>query len=464
VTLAIALVVAVSLALLLQSAFTIYLSLYTWATPEHFVASRPPRRMRAARCSFSLLIPARDEAAVIGETMRQVASLRYAGHLFETIVICEAGDHATIEAVRRALGSLRGRRVRLVIYDGSPINKPRALNAALAEATGDVVGVFDAEDAPDPEVLRVVNTIMCNEGVRVVQAGVQLMNLASRWYSALNVLEYFFWFRSRIHFFARQGVIPLGGNTVFFDRALLASFGGWDENCLTEDAEIGIRLSAMGERIRIVYDDRHVTREESPPTVDALVRQRTRWSQGFLQVAARGRWRELPGWHRRALGLYTLLFPLFQAATLLLLPVAVTLALVLRLPTPIAMLSFAPLYLTAFICVIQAVGLLEFAGAHDLPKPWLRLALLPALYLPYNWVLSYAALRAVLRHVRGARNWEKTPHTGVHRMSAPDPLMGAAPAASPSSTRVAATAARQRAPSMSSESFSVHHHKGRDSR
>ena len=55
----------------------------------------------------------------------------------------------------------------------------------------------------------------------MVQCGVQLMNFESHWFSALNVLEYFFWFKSRLHYHARCGAITLGGNTVFFERTIL---------------------------------------------------------------------------------------------------------------------------------------------------------------------------------------------------------------------------------------------------
>ncbi len=36
-------------------------------------------------------------------------------------------------------------------------------------------------------------------------------------------------------------------------------------------------------------------------------------------------------------------------------------------------------------------------------------------YIPYQWVLAYAALRAFVRELRGISNWEKTQHTGAHR-------------------------------------------------
>jgi hypothetical protein len=36
-------------------------------------------------------------------------------------------------------------------------------------------------------------------------------------------------------------------------------------------------------------------------------------------------------------------------------------------------------------------------------------------YLPYQWLLGFAALRATWRHVRGFNSWEKTAHIGAHR-------------------------------------------------
>ena len=79
-----------------------------------------------------------------------------------------------------------------------------------------MVTIFDAEDEPHPDILNVVNTVMAARGrPTVVQCGVQLMNYADRWFSALNVLEYFFWFKSRMHYHAAVGMVPLGGNTVF---------------------------------------------------------------------------------------------------------------------------------------------------------------------------------------------------------------------------------------------------------
>lgn len=278
--------VVVSLALYAQSLVSIYLMLFSWDHPERLAASRGPRSFLPPRLSFSVLLPARHEEAVIFETIRRVVTARYPRHLLEVIVICHAEDHGTIAEANRAIRELGATRARVVTFADGPISKPHGLNVGFRETTGQVITIFDAEDDIDPDIFNVVNTIMLEEEVGIVQGGVQLMNYLDHWFSIHNVLEYFFWFKSRLHFHAQVGMVPLGGNTVFVRADLIERVGGWDDSCLTEDADIGLRLSALGEPIRVVYDPRHVTREETPETTDALIRQRTRWNQGFLQAQA----------------------------------------------------------------------------------------------------------------------------------------------------------------------------------
>ncbi len=271
------------------------------------------------------MLPARHEEAVIAETIQRLVELNYPASLVQILVVMESGDHGTIDIVRRKMTELHQRgidHVEMVTFDDPPINKPHGLNVGLTHAEGDVVTIFDAEDEPHPDILGVVNTIIAREGSPVIQCGVQLMNYADRWFSSLNVLEYFFWFKSRMHYHAAMGMVPLGGNTVFVRRDLLLSANGWDQHCLTEDADIGIRLSASGVPIRVVYEDALVTREETPPTVQQFIRQRTRWNQGFLQVLLKRDWLRLPTLSQRLLALYTLGFPIFQMLMMLYVPSA----------------------------------------------------------------------------------------------------------------------------------------------
>jgi cellulose synthase/poly-beta-1,6-N-acetylglucosamine synthase-like glycosyltransferase len=406
----------VSVLVTLQSAHTLYLTLYTWDRPPE--EARAPARFVPPRLSFTVMLPARHEEAVIQTTIERVVKANYPANLLQVLVICSADDRGTISKAEEKIASLRREgflNASVVVFNDGPINKPHGLNAALPRAAHDVVAIFDAEDDIHPDIFNVVNTVMQTEQVKVVQAGVQLMNFDSSWYSALNVLEYFFWFKSRLYYHARYRAITLGGNTVFFDRALISRIGGWDEHNLTEDADIGLRLSATGERIRVVYDDRYVTKEETPPTLGQFIRQRTRWSQGFMQTLHNGAWRSLPTRRQRWLAGYTLAFPYVQA--LLGIYILFSLVTILAFKTSVwaAIITYLPVLMLFAHMLTAITGLSEFTRAHGLKASPATVVRLVLAWFPYQFVLAYASGRAVSRQLRGISNWEKTQHVGAHR-------------------------------------------------
>jgi cellulose synthase/poly-beta-1,6-N-acetylglucosamine synthase-like glycosyltransferase len=411
-----------SICLTAQSVYTLYLMLYTWDQPEAYKKAQAPDAFLPPATAFTVMLPARHEEDVIATTIERVVRANYPLDLLEVVVICSADDTGTIAEAQRKIDALQLQRpinARVLTFSDKPINKPHGLNVGLRNTSNEVVTIFDSEDDIHPDIFNIVNSVMHSEGVRVVQCGVQLMNYHSNWYSALNVLEYFFWFKSRLHYHASMGMTPLGGNTVFFSRAVLDQVGGWDEKNLTEDADVGIRLSVRGEPIRIVYDDRYVTREETPPTLGHFIKQRTRWSQGFLQTFKKGEWRRLRGREQRLLAAYTLGFPTAQAILGGYLVASVVMMFLFKTPVFTAIVLAMPLYLLAAHLLLAVLGLYEFSSAHHLKPSWKTPLSMALGYMPYQWVLSYASVRATLRELRGISNWEKTAHIGAHRVESP---------------------------------------------
>jgi glycosyltransferase XagB len=407
-----------SVLLTVQSAYTLYLMLYTWDSPESYMKAKAPDDFLRPTRSFTVMLPARHEEDVIQTTIERVVRANYPSDLLEVVVICKTDDQGTIEKAEQKIALLRAegiQNVRVLTFSTPPTNKPHGLNVGLAATSHEVVTIFDSEDDIHPDIFNVVNTVMLSEKVNVVQSGVQLMNFDSNWYSTLNVLEYFFWFKSRLHYHARTGMTPLGGNTVFFARGVLERAGGWDERNLTEDADVGIRISSMREPVRVVYDDRYVTREETPPTLDHFIRQRTRWSQGFLQTLKKREWARLPNFEQRLLAIYTLAFPTVQAVLGFYVLVSVATMFTIKTPVLIAITLSLPLYLLLAHLLLAVIGLYEFTDAHHLKPTWSTPLTMALTYLPYQWVLSYASVRATVRELRGINNWEKTAHVGAHR-------------------------------------------------
>ncbi|HZD00040.1 MAG TPA: glycosyltransferase family 2 protein [Actinomycetes bacterium] len=403
------------LALTLIATTSLWWTLHAWRTPASLAATGFATRAGDPRHSFSLIVPARHEEAVLEHTLERLASSHHPS--FEVLAVVGDDDPAT-RKVAEAAADRHPDRIRVLI-DPSPVkNKPRALNAALPRCNGTVTAVFDAEDEVHPDLLRHVDARFTDTGADVVQGGVQLMNYGSSWYSLRNVLEYYFWFRSRLHFHAQKRFIPLGGNTVFVRTDRLRQAGGWDPDCLAEDCEIGVRLSSRGAKVAVAYDPVLVTREETPDSIAALFKQRTRWNQGFLQVLRKGEWRSLPTVRQRLLARYTLSMPFLQAFTGVLIPLSLVTVILLDLPVLAAMLTFVPLVPTLATLVVEAVALAEFCRSyHHRARPIDYLRLLLGIF-PYHLLLGMAALRAVLREARGERGWEKTAHVGAHREAA----------------------------------------------
>ena len=417
--------VIVSLGLTVVALTTLWWMLHAWRSTDSLQATSFSSSPVEPRRSFTLLVPARHEEQVLGHTLDQLAASDHPD--FEIIAIIGHDDPGT-EAVARAAEARHPGVVSVVIDDSEPKNKPRGMNTALPHARGDVLGVFDAEDEVHPRLLRLIDSRFSETGADLVQGGVQLMNVRSSWWAMRNCLEYYFWFRSRLHFHAGARFIPLGGNTVFVRTDLLREAGGWDGDCLAEDCELGVRLSTQGATVAVAYDPEVVTREETPGSLTSLYKQRTRWSQGFLQVLKKGYWKQLPTRRQRWLARYTLSMPFLQAFTGLMIPVSVALVLFAEVPVLIAMISFLPILPTLVTLVVEAAGLGEFGRAYGVKIRFLDYVKLVLGTFPYQVLLAGAAIRAAWREARGDGSWEKTEHVGAH-ITAP-PAAGL-PAAAP---------------------------------
>ncbi len=165
----------ISIVLFAQSLFSLYLMLYSWEHPQRVQASKGPRLFLPPHFSFTVLLPARHEEAVIYETIKRVWSANYLSDLLEIVVICHTDDTGTIAEAERAIQAIGSSQVRVETFSTPPINKPHGLNVGFQRTQNQVVTIFDAEDDIHPDIFNVVNTVMLQEGVGIVQAGVQLL-------------------------------------------------------------------------------------------------------------------------------------------------------------------------------------------------------------------------------------------------------------------------------------------------
>jgi len=414
--------------------------LYAWRTPDaaRQLAWPQPVEPTATCMSFSLIVPVRDEAAVISDTLLGLVQQDHP-QLQVIVSLCD-DDDATIAAASRVARN-HSDRIRLVIGHYESSSKALQLNAALPFCTGDVVGVIDAEDDVATTLLRHVEALFLTSGSDVVQGGVQLMNLGDRlqkWFQVHNILEYFYWFTSRMAYQVDAGFVPLGGNTVFVYRKLLEEAGGWPVT-LTEDCALGVVLATeFGATVSAAYSARLSTREESPPTIfnkklGALFWQRDRWVRGFVSELVDCRWLKMPTLRGRILAGYILATPLLQAISGILLPFAIVTALLVKAPIGLTLLMFVPLIPLGVTVITQLIGLREFARTYQQHASVWHYASVLFLAPLYQIILMAAAAVAVYKHAKGDTTWYKTGRAAEHREPvAACPVKEGVPALQPS--------------------------------
>jgi len=408
------LIIIISVMLFFQGIFAIVLLLYTWNNPLKHFEEKKHFPYENPFYSFTALVPAHFEEEVIAKTIESINAIDYPNFKKQIfILVNEKDNEKTIAITKKTIAKIGQKNIKLLVFSG-PAGKSEGLNIGLSKSDKDIVTIFDAEDRVHPDIFKAINTIFVREGADIVQSGVQLMNYEKDWYSLFNVLEYYFWFKSSLHFFAKSNVVPLGGNTVFFRRHLLEEIGGWDENSLTEDADIGIRLSALGVNTSIFYDERLSTREQTPPTLTSFIKQRTRWNQGFMQIFFKGDWLRLGTFKQKVFILYVLLWPFVQAMLFFFIPIFIGASFFIKLPIALSMVSFIPLYILIIFSVISNLVIYDFIKKYN--KKY-SIWLIPKIFLmiiPFQMLLGISALRAMYRQIFQKVNWEKTEHLKVN--------------------------------------------------
>ncbi len=229
--------------------------------------------------TVTILVPLYREKAIAAHLLARLQALDYPQELLDICLILEQDDVLTRATIA---GTELPPWIRtFTVPRGSVKTKPRALNYALDFARGSIVGVYDAEDAPAPDQIRkvVARFAAAPPQVACLQGILDYYNSRANWLARCFTLEYATWFRIMLPGLARMElVVPLGGTTLFFRRAVLEELGGWDAHNVTEDADLGLRLARAGYRTELLHT---VTEEEANCRPWPWIKQRSRWLKGY---------------------------------------------------------------------------------------------------------------------------------------------------------------------------------------
>jgi len=364
---------------------------------------------------ISVLVPARNEEAVIGDVLEAILDADYPRERLTVIPIDDRSTDLTrdiIEAFRVANPGV----VRPFIRTEGTSGKAAALNAAMATVTTDIALVFDADYIPGRGLLKQLVAPFFDPEVGAVMGRVVPHNISRNLLSRLLDLERSGGYQVDQQARMNMGLVPQYGGTVGGVRTrALKAVGGWRDDSLAEDTDATYRLLLGG--WKTVYQNRSECYEQVPEDWDGRLRQIRRWAMGHNEVAARYIGRLLRSARTSfaekldgalLLGVYTMspILVLGWLIGILLWYLGVTkpgLIVILLVVSYSALGNFATFF--------------EIAAAAHLDGSRNRIRLLPFVFLGFLVSLfgvSRATLSQIMPHKTRRLRWHKTEHNHNH--------------------------------------------------
>jgi biofilm PGA synthesis N-glycosyltransferase PgaC len=337
-------------------------------------------RAQARYPVISVVIPAHNEAEVIGEAIEGVLRMRWPE--LDVIVVDDCSQDATAERVRSFVETGRVRLLSKPVNEG----KSLAINDALPMCRGELVLLMDADGIPDPTVLEeMVPHFLDAPAVAAVTGNPRVLN-TSTFFARLQAVE----FSSSIGVQRRGDAVwgrlmTFSGLCALFDRDAVAGIGGFAADMATEDIELTWRLQLEGREV--IYEPAALFGMQAPETLRLLWRQRIRWVRGLAQVLRRHTLRVLRPTHWRMWPVLVMSWLSIIWAHLLVLFTALWLVSGPWGRPPPEILPFLALFgsITIVAGIIQAFTGMWFDRVYDpaIRRQWPWVAWYPAVY----WVL-----------------------------------------------------------------------------
>ncbi len=224
--------------------------------------------------SLSIVIPAYNEEKSIKSTLESALEAGYPGDK-EILVVDDGSTDHTSSIVR----SMARKHENIRLLRGSHSGKSSAMNRGSREAGNDIILMLDADSRLDPGALKVIVKPFYDEEVGAVSGIIRAAdnNNPLTWFQDFEYVLSSCW---RYICNKLDGTYILPGFSAYRKTAL-EDIGGFSCDTLCEDFDVGLKLKKAGYMLKMstarIYTN-------VPQTLNALIKQRTRWSKGTIQV------------------------------------------------------------------------------------------------------------------------------------------------------------------------------------
>lgn len=287
-----------SLLFIIMLFFWLLLVFYSWMTISGvwFRLRKREKKQLEHYPSVALLIPAHNEGVVIAKTLSAMARLEYPGKL--DIYLLNDNSQDETGDIASEFAEIFSHIHHIKVPPGEPKGKSRVLNYGLSISNSDYFIVYDADNEPEPDALRLlVETAETTENAAGAVGYVKTKNVATNTLTRMIALEFqVFQLLMQCGRWAAFKLGSLAGTNMLLRRSVLEDAGGYDPYALAEDAELTIRLTAAGLRLPVVPESH--TWEQEPENLKIFIKQRTRWLIGNIYLLEKS-FHDLSHWKGR---------------------------------------------------------------------------------------------------------------------------------------------------------------------
>lgn len=228
----------------------------------------------------SLLVAAKNEEAVIGNLAKNLCSLKYPQDNYEVWIVDDNSSDNTSLVLSQIAKEYTNLKVLRRSEDATG-GKSGALNEVLPLTKGEIIAVFDADAQVAPDLLVNIVPMFQQKQVGAVQVRKAIANGRENFWTQGQAAEMALDTFLQSHRNAIGGIGELRGNGQFVRRQALNRCGGWNEETITDDLDLTLRLHLDKWDIECVFDPS--VKEEGVTNALALWHQRNRWAEGGYQ-------------------------------------------------------------------------------------------------------------------------------------------------------------------------------------
>ncbi len=243
--------------------------------------SAPGRASRARALSkrspkVAIIVPCWNEETTVAGTVRSLLALDYPADALNIILVDDGSTDGTPAAM-----AVFETEPRVTILRKENGGKHTAINAGIAlAADAEIIGCLDADSFVDPQALREMIAYFDDPKVAAVTPAMSVYNPKTVLERMQNA-EYIFGIGWRHALALINGIFVTPGPFSMYRKSVVDELGGFRYAHQAEDMEMALRMQRHGWHIENAPKARVYTKV--PRNVFKLIKQRTRWTTGFLR-------------------------------------------------------------------------------------------------------------------------------------------------------------------------------------